>query len=104
MAEVEFLISYDVDCRVRHYHLTIRGSVAEFLIQMELLIDAEWHPVVRYDVSHGFAHRDVIHPDGSSTKTPLFIKDYNEALTFAEADIKSNWELYRERYLREVKR
>lgn len=60
--------------------------------------------MIRHDVSHGFAHRHVLHPGGSSTKTALFFKDYNEALTFAETDIKSNWELYRERYLREVKR
>jgi len=78
--------------------------VVEFLVQMELLINDEWHPVIRYDVTHGLAHRDVLHPDSSTTKTPLFVKDYNEALTFAEADIKSNWELYRERYLREVKK
>lgn len=78
--------------------------MVEFLVQMELLINDQWRPVIRYDVSHGFAHRDVLHPDGSSTKTPLFVKDYNEALTFAEADIKSNWELYRERYLRKIKR
>jgi hypothetical protein len=36
-------------------------------------------------------------------KTPLFITDRNDALTFAENDIKDNWELYKERFVREGK-
>ncbi|WP_420886710.1 hypothetical protein [Candidatus Kuenenia stuttgartensis] len=30
----------------------------------------------------------------------MFVKDYNEALTFAEYDIKSNWKLYKQNLLR----
>ncbi len=30
---------------------------------------------------------------------PMFTKDYNEALTFAEYDIKSNWTIYRASFL-----
>jgi len=34
-------------------------------------------------------------------KTPLFNQDYNDALTFAEHDLKSNWEFYKKRFLEE---
>jgi len=34
-------------------------------------------------------------------KTPLFITDRNDALSFAENDIKDNWELYKERFVKE---
>lgn len=37
--------------------------------------------------------------NGIKSKTPLFISDYNEALTFAESDIRSNWKMYKERFL-----
>jgi hypothetical protein len=32
------------------------------------------------------------------SKTPLFNQDYNDALTFAENDLKFNWEHYRQRF------
>jgi hypothetical protein len=60
----------------------------------------QWHPIVRYDTAHGFAHRDLINRRGDVTKTPLFINDYNDALAFAESDLKANWEIYRERFLK----
>jgi len=61
-------------------------------------------PVVRYDSSHGFAHRDLFDMRGQKRKTPLFTTDRNDALTFAESDIKDNWEIYRQRFLQEAKR
>ena len=57
--------------------------------------------VVRYDTAHGFAHRDLIWPSGKVDKTPLFMQTFNEALDFAEADLRSNWESYVENYLKE---
>jgi len=103
MGETEFLVILSDDTRMRHFHITVGGKVVEFVIQVEILINDEWRPVIRYDTSHGYAHRDIINPDGSVSKTMLYVYDYNEALTYAEADVKSNWELYRERFLREVK-
>jgi hypothetical protein len=61
-----------------------------------------WLPVVRYDTGHGFAHRDVLRPDGSSEKTPLPVEDYGQALTYAEADLKDHWQAYRQRFLEEL--
>jgi hypothetical protein len=48
------------------------------------------------------AHRDLLTRAGEVTKTPIFTRDYNEALTFAENDLKANWALYKERFLREL--
>ena len=36
---------------------------------------------------------------GGKLKTPMFTKDYSEALTFAEYDIKSNWRIYKGAFL-----
>jgi len=36
---------------------------------------------------------------GSVVKTPLFNQDYNDALTFAESDLKLNWEYYKRRFM-----
>ena len=60
-----------------------------------------WKPVVRYDTAHGFAHRDLIAPNGTIDKTPLFLHAFNEALDFSEADLRSNWKNYIAQYLKE---
>jgi len=43
-------------------------------------------------------------PDGSEEKILLGEADLNEALTLADLDINMNWEIYKERYFRRIKR
>ena len=83
----------------RHVHETDRGKVRGFTVQLEVWHDAKWNPVVRYDGSHGFPHKDVFHRNGESRKVPLK-KSFKEALVFADKDIRDNWEMYLERFLR----
>jgi hypothetical protein len=45
--------------------------------------------------------RDIMRPDGSREKRLLHFPNYNEAFSYAEEDVKSNWERYRREYLRE---
>jgi hypothetical protein len=59
-------------------------------------------PVVRYDTAHGFVHRDLLDKKGRAVKTPVFNQDLNEALTFAENDLKANWLSYRKRFMEEA--
>jgi hypothetical protein len=99
--EVKFKIMLTPEDRYRHHHVRVRGAVTNFKVQYETQVAGRWLPVVRYDTRHGFAHRDLLDQRGRSRKTPLFTQDYNEALTFAEHDIKSNWESYKRRFLQE---
>ena len=89
--------------RKRHEHLTDKGKVIEFVVQYETLFENKWVPIVRYDTAHGYAHKDLMNPDGSKEKTFLGIVDLNNALTLADTDIKENWERYKKRYLRRIK-
>ena len=102
--EVKFVIPFSQEDRYRHYHLRIRGQVIDFTVQYETFINGKWFHVVRYDTSHGFAHRDLFDIKGKKRKTPLFIIDRSDALTFAENDIKNNWEIYKQRFLKGTKR
>src|SRR2546426_12055570 len=91
------------DVRLRcTYHRTGR-IVDQFTVQLEVLLQANWHPVVRYDNAHGFSHRDTLHPDGSQDKSGLFFGDTNETFIFAIEDLRTNWAAYRDRYLGEIK-
>jgi hypothetical protein len=68
-----------------------------------MLIGDEWVPVVRYDTAHGYAHKDLLRPDGTREKILLGIGDLNEALTLADKDSGENWEKYNDRYLRRLR-
>ena len=100
MKETEFLIQLGPADRLREHHVRSRGRIISFTVQYETLWQGRWLPVVRYDTAHGFAHRDLYDVQGKAIKTPLFILNYNQALTFAESDLKANWQVYRERFVK----
>ena len=77
--------------------------VVSFTVQLELFLEANWVPVVRYDNAHGFCHRDTLHPDGTQDKEPLPGGDTNHVFTSAIAELKANSDLHQTRYLREIK-
>ncbi len=85
-----------VSARVRF--IKERGRILSFVVQVECLIEGTWHPIVRYDTAHGFAHRDVLKPDGAQEKQPIPAGDFNAALTYAQRDIQAHWQFYVERY------
>lgn len=101
--DTEFVKVIRDDCRIRHHHSQIKSKVVYFMVQLELKTGNKWYPVIRYDTAHNFAHQDIYHIDGKSDKLPLGIADYNMAMTFAEEQLKSNWQVYIERFLKEVK-
>jgi len=69
------------------------------MVQLEIINEGIWKPILRYDSAHDFAHKDSYNIKGKVRKINLYM-DYNDALTFADDDINENWELYKERYLR----
>jgi hypothetical protein len=97
-SEVEYVVELSPGNRVRERFVKHKGKILGFIVQFEAWMEGKWQPVVRYDTAHGFAHRDELHPDGTETKIPLYFPSYNDALTFAEHDIKMHWEWYEERY------
>ena len=50
--------------RLRIKIITEKGRVTDVVIQYESKIKDKWHPIVRYDCSHGFFHRDILNPKG----------------------------------------
>ena len=101
---VEYVAALGFDGRRRIRHERIEGKVIRFMVQYEILVNRQWHPVVRYDNYHGFGHMDLMHPDGRKEKTDLLSKDLNICLTFAENDLRANWADYRKRFLKEIEK
>jgi hypothetical protein len=69
------------------------------MVQLEVLIEGQWHPVIRYDCAHGYAHCDRYNRKGEQRKDELGMS-YAEALTFADEDIDEHWEEYKDRFLK----
>ncbi len=76
------------------------GLVVEFSVQYRARIQGEWWAIVRFDTAHGYAHKDISHPDGTTETQELKLDDYGIALTHALRDVKMRWDFYRERYER----
>ena len=73
--------------------------MVEFVVQLEVEVRDAWKPVIRYDTAHGYAHIDRYNLRGRTKKDRLS-RDFSEALSRAERDIKQNWSVYRERFLK----
>jgi len=100
--KLEYAIRLSASDRYRHLHYKEKGKIVFFRIQYETKINEKWYPVVRYDTAHGFAHRDLLDIKGDAQKTPLFNQDYNDALTFAESDLKLNWKYYKTKFMEKI--
>ena len=81
-----------------------KGELANIVVQYESLIENKWTAIVRYDIKHGFFHRDTMTPKGEKIKTPIDILDLNSATIYAEQDIKDKWKHYKQRYLKGLKK
>jgi hypothetical protein len=86
------------NARKRHSHKTERGTVIDFIVQLEVKINEAWRPVIRYDCAHDFSHVDRYNTDGQQEKERLQLP-YDEALTLADEDIDLHWETYKSRFL-----
>ena len=96
---VQYVAEINDRARKRHIHEVLRGHVVWFTVQLEVWHDDVWQPVVRYDGHHGFPHVDVYRRDGRKRKMRLDMS-FEDALTFADNDIRERWGIYLERFLR----
>ena len=96
--ETAFEVALDDGIVVRIRFVRERSHVVSFAVQLEYFISEKWYPVIRYDTAHKLAHRDVLHPDGTQDKRPMPVNDFNEALTYAQKDIRANFRRYCARF------
>jgi hypothetical protein len=97
-------IDYEGTERIRIRITIDKGKVTDILLQYETLYYNKWIPIVRYDCSHGYFHRDFIYPKGNKEKYTIAIKNLEDALLYAEQDLKDRWKLYKQKYIRNLKK
>ena len=96
-------LSLDGEDRLRIKIEVEKGKVKDIVAHYESKIQDKWYPIVRYDYSHGFFHRDILNSKGEKTKQIIQIQNLKDALTYAEQDIKDRWEWYKERFKKGMK-
>ena len=101
MDEREYFVPLLGDAVLRVRYQKDRGRILRFTVQLEAYLEDTWTPVTRYDTTHRFVHRDDLKPDGSQIKSPpMAFADYSDALNYVIRDLRLNYQLYIERYLR----
>jgi len=90
--------------RVRMKIVVDKGKVKDIVVQYETLLNDKWIAIIRYDCAHGFFHRDVISPTGDKEKKAIAIENLENALQYAEQDIKDRWKFYKQRYMKKLKK
>jgi len=80
-----------------------KGRLVDVMVQYESFIGGHWLAIVRYDMEHGYFHRDLLTPKGEKIKTSIEMPDLKTAAIYAEQDIKDKWEFYKEKFVKQIK-
>lgn len=97
--EREFFLEITDDAIVFVQFKTDEGEVKEFVVKLICEFDSQWNEVLRYDSGHDCPHKDILDTSGKVVRKVWYdFLDHSQALTMAIADIKDNYEFYRERY------
>jgi len=99
LSEKEYVILLGQGVRKRHFHQTTKGKIVYFVVQLEIICNDKWTPIIRYDCAHGISHVDKYNKKGEQLKEMLELP-FNEALTYADEDINTNWENYKNKFLK----
>jgi len=80
-------------------------KILDYMVQLEVQVSGEWKPVVRYDPADRGPHCDIMRLDGAERDEeysfPFDITTgYKEALQHADEDIRRNWRVYKENFLK----
>ncbi|HFC97707.1 MAG TPA: hypothetical protein ENJ40_04510 [Thermosulfurimonas dismutans] len=96
MTERYFVIELDDNAAIHVWFSYHRGRVTAFAVKL-LYQDIE---IVRYDSGHGRPHKDILHPNPSKRRKVWYNVDNDAALSMAIMELKAEYQLYIERYLR----
>lgn len=95
---IDFSLERAEDTRERRTFEIEGGKVQSFRLQLEIRIEGEWKPVIRWDTTHGFVDCDRYNLQGEKRKSILNLS-FEEGLTRAQNALNAHWHLYRQRFL-----
>jgi len=103
MRKKEFIRPLSHENRIRENFSVDKGEVKRIVVQFESRIHDKWVPIIRFDTAHDFFHKDIMNPDKTKVQIKISSFNLNDALTYAELDLKNNWQRYKAQYLEKMK-
>ena len=100
-----FEIQLDDENIIYVYFTTIHGEVVDFVVKYIALIDGKEYEILRFDCAHGMPHVDILDPTGETVeKRWIQHLDNKQALTNARYNIELNYPMYRDRFIKWLKK
>jgi len=80
---------------------TSQGILVRYVVKLIIKQDDGYHEVIRFDSAHDCPHKDILGINGTVKRKVWFeMLDNKQGLDLAVRDLKDNYELYIERYLK----
>lgn len=102
--ETFYITVFDGDLeppRIRVRIVSLRGAVKDFSVQLEIPLFGRRQAIVRYDTSHGVAHRDLLDRDGYNVNKRWYPGvPFDAALNYAISDLQTHWKRYADEFRR----
>lgn len=94
----DFIIRRAEDTRERRTFESEGGKILSFRVQLEVRVEGEWKPVIRWDTAHGFVDCDRYNLKEEKEKHILNVLP-EEGLIQVQNDLNRSWQEYRQRFL-----
>lgn len=96
MPTKRYIVWLDGDTYIVVNFQSVQGKVTSFVVRLMYIRDGVDTDLARYDTAHGRPHLDVVSPSGRlRQKDWLDDPSFDNALTSAINDFKSNYEKFR---------
>ena len=84
---------------------TNQGILVRYVVKLVLKEADRYQEVIRFDSAHDCPHKDILGADGKVKRKVWFeLLDNKQGLDLAIKDLKDNYELYVERYMKWLKK
>ena len=105
MPERYFVIVFKNGIEAHVFFETNQGILVRYVVKLVIKQNDGYHEVIRFDSAHDCPHKDVLGADGKVERKVWFeMLDNKQGLDLAIKDLKDNYELYVERYIKWLKK
>ena len=101
MPERYYVVVFKDGIEAHVFFETSQGILVRYVVKLVIKQGDIYHEVIRFDSAHDCPHKDIIGINGKVKRKVWFeMLDNKQGLDLAIKDLKDNYELYIERYLK----
>jgi len=101
MPERYYVIVLKNGIEIHVFFETNQGILVRYVVKLVINKGEDYHEVIRFDSAHDCPHKDILGADGKVRRKVWFeLLDNKQGFDLAIKDLKDNYELYIERYLK----